>query len=61
MRVPHLVGQVMVTFAIAAVIVPLVVVLIPPARDARVGYMSLTAVLVIVFAILRVVWPRPKP
>ena len=60
MRVPHLVGQVMVTFLIAAAVVPLVVVLMPAARDARIGYLSLVVALVIVFAILRVVWPRPR-
>jgi len=61
MRVPHLIGQVMVTFAIAAIVVPIVVLVLPAARDARIGYLSLATVLVVVFGILRVVWPRPRP
>lgn len=60
MRFPHLVGQVIVTFALAAVIVPLVVVVTPATKDPKVGYLAVASVFVVVFAVLRVVWPRPK-
>jgi hypothetical protein len=61
MRVPHLLGQVIVTFAIAALIVPVAVAVVPGEHDPRVGYLTVACVLGLVFGMLRVVWPRPRP
>jgi hypothetical protein len=61
MRVPHLLGQLIVTFAIAALVVPIAVALMPIAHDHRVGYLTVACVFGAVFGVLRVVWPRPRP
>jgi len=61
MRVPHLLGQVIVTFAIAALLVPIAVALVPAARDYRAGYLTVACIVAGVFGMLRVVWPRPRP
>jgi hypothetical protein len=37
------------------------VILLPGEKDARVGYLTVACVFAGVFAVLRVVWPRPKP
>jgi hypothetical protein len=60
MRVPHLLGQLIVTFALAALIVPLAVALLPAERDHRVGYLTVACVFAGVFGVLRVVWRRPR-
>jgi hypothetical protein len=60
MRIPHMVGQVIVTFAVAAVIIPLVVVAVPATKDPTMGLVAVACVFGGVFGVLRAVWPRPR-
>ena len=52
--------QVVVTFAVVAVILPFVIALVPVTRDPGVGPPVAVGVMVAVFAGLRVWWPKPK-
>jgi len=60
MRFPHVIGQLIVTFVLAAVIVPLVVVLVPATQDPRIGYLAMGCVFAGVFGLLRAFWPRSQ-
>jgi hypothetical protein len=60
MRVPHLLAQVIVTFVVSALIVPIVIAVVPGEHDPGVGYLTVACVLAAVFGMLRVVWPRPR-
>jgi hypothetical protein len=60
MKAALLLAQVLITFVIVSVTMPAVLTYVPRARDTALGPGLAVGLLVVVFIILRLVWPRRR-
>jgi hypothetical protein len=60
MRIVILVVQVVISVAVVGLVLPGVLAFVPAARDQRVGLSIAGAIAVLMFMILRMIWPRPR-
>jgi hypothetical protein len=60
MKAALLIGQILISIVIVAVTMPALVALIPAAQDTALGPGLAIGLLVTVFVILRLVWPRRR-
>lgn len=61
MSAGRVVAQILITLVVVGLIMPVVLVFMPMAQDPKVGPSAAAALAVIVFVLLRLGWPRPKP
>lgn len=60
MRMAVLVLQLVLTFVLTALVMPALLFSIPAARNDRLGLALMSGTAVLVFVILRLVWPRRR-
>jgi len=60
MRMAVLVLQLLTTFVVTALVMPALLFTIPAARNDRVGLALMSGTAILVFVVLRLVWPRRR-
>jgi len=60
MRIVITIVQLLIALIVTASTMPFVLAKVPAARESRVGPLVVGAGLIVVFVLIRLVWPRPK-